>query len=200
MARRPKNYKHFISDLKSVQDKANLFAYLLFDQRDSHRTVSEFAQKAFNWFDDLADASHMYIFLPVSEKGEAIENPSLRVAHDLGVHPDEMPGFAFFSHYGLQKPVYFQVDVQVFSDRDKVEALVSALFSIAQKAQEDQPNREEILSKLSELLLDYKKKKKMRDLTDWIVSVPRELAVLPKVFVEGLAKSIGEKIGKKVAG
>src|SRR5262245_45797944 len=142
--KRPKSYKHFKSDLKSIQNKANLFAYLLFDERDSHRVVSEFARRASNWFENLADASDKYVFLLIHQNDRPTENPSLLVSRDLGVRPDEMPGFVFFSDYGSQKPVYFQIDALVFSDQAKAEALVSGLFSIAQKAQANHSNREEI--------------------------------------------------------
>jgi hypothetical protein len=200
MARYVPDYESFVADLKKVQRKADLFAFLLFDQRASHRAVAKFARKSFDWFDHLADASRMYVFLPIPPAEAGLENPSLQVARDLGVAPDEPPGFVFFYRYQHEMAVFFQVETVVFAETAKAEALISSLFSLGQKAQAQAKNREDVLPQVAALLRGYRRRRRVKEITDWMVAVPKEIAHLPKAFVEAFGKAMGEEFGKRVAG
>jgi hypothetical protein len=162
MARPVEDEDEFLEELEAIRERPperrpRLLAFFLFDERQSHRQLLEFARLQFDWLDRLA-ASHqmiLFFFLPEAEpaayggsqseilvaKGErTIANPSLHVARRFGIGPSELPGVVFFTELDTKRPgphegVFWPLDTDLFEgDARAAEDEFSHLFKLVQAA------------------------------------------------------------------
>jgi hypothetical protein len=165
MARAVQNLSDFAEELSFVrrgppQSRPRMLAFLLFDERASHRAVMQFAYFQFHWLDSLAASNQMvlFFFLPESVSGEylragpegspvvlaprsaTVKNPSLVVADCFGLAPTDLPGLVFFADLdvaagGHHDGVYWPLPIELF-DEGGVEAEneLAVVFELVQAA------------------------------------------------------------------
>jgi hypothetical protein len=134
-----------------------LLGFFLFDDRQTHEAVLNFARRQYHWLNDLAATNRMilFFFLPEADRvnyenidesvffgdrARASANPSLEVARAFALGPDDLPGVIFFTELDLNAPgphdgVYWPLDAKLFADggRDAEDEL-SELFAAVQQA------------------------------------------------------------------
>jgi hypothetical protein len=161
MAPPKKNYREVRDTLGQIKRRPasrrpDLLAFLLFDERESHRIVQEFTNDQATWLDAMASAEEMvlFFFLPrppripddteptravVTEAGSEVKNPSLEVAARFGLTAKDLPGVVFFTDLDLDEPgphvgVFCRLSVDLFKDRRNAEDKLASLFNLVHTA------------------------------------------------------------------
>ncbi len=190
---------------ESVKHNADLFAFLLFDERSAHDALRNFAVDSFEWLDSLAAASKMYVFVPISLDDQEVTNPSLKVANMFGINANQLPGFVLFTlaedKKGVGKGSYFPLEPSVFEqDLDHAQSLIADLFSIVQKSQRDSISAEHLLGAVTSELNSLQKREELRPLRNWMRSLAFAVAQAPRDILKSMAEAFGTQIAKQIGG
>ena len=201
MAAPVESYPAFVDLFERVKDKADLFAFLLFDDRPSHSSIKQFAEQNFSWLNALASAAEMYLFLPISLEGSAVENPSLKIAAEFGVIANRLPGIVFFTLYNdktrVSSGTYFPLKPDEFKvEITHVEAVVADLFSIIQEERRESGTPQRLLANVTNRLNSLARREQVRPIGKWLLSVGESLKSLPY----DLAKAMVQAYGQGLAG
>jgi hypothetical protein len=227
-----KNKHDFARTMRAVSirppaRRPSLLAFFLFDERQSHQVMLEFARRQFDWLDRLAGSSHMilFFFLPdrepaalagsqeqilVADGEQTVANPSLQVAQRFGLGPSELPGVIFFTELDIERPgphdgVFWPLTPDLFEgDGREAEDELSHLFGLvhAARATATEPGRllEALRLQVDAELFDERKRPVLEALRTGAV----KLVTFPVALVEAtsvaFAQGLGQGLGGRVAG
>lgn len=200
-------YKEFIQKFGNVKDRSRLFAFILFDERPTHKAIEKFVDDHFTWLDSLAAAANMFGFAFLhrdSHSGE-FKNPSLQVAGLFGIRANQLPGVIAFtmlpSAEKVRGAVYLPLKPSLFAEGGEVvEEAFADLFAVFQVAQDTSNSEPELLKKLQEEIASLKRHSKLRPIKTYLGERLETLAKLPDKFLESMAEAFGEGLAKRVGG
>jgi hypothetical protein len=191
MAARVDNYKIFRQKLNQLRATHDLFGFVLFDDRPSHRLVRDFCNSHFSWLDTLADSNGLTLFVPLAESADiadGYQNSSLEIARDFQLRPNQLPAFLFFTlgkdgQTCVESCVWLQFKANVFSgDANDGEEFISDLFSAVSDSRRKQtPN--DLILKLKAEIDRVQRTRQMRPLKRWIKNAAVSLEDLPADIV-----------------
>jgi hypothetical protein len=207
---------------RPVASRPDLLAFLLFDERQSHQVVQEFAREEFGWLDSLAVAERMilFFFLPghpqipdqpdasqpaqvlVAEGGEQVRNPSLEVAGRFGLKARDLPGIVFFTELDLDRPgpqagVFCPLRVALFKDRANAEDKLAHLFDLVHAAKRDAKTPEQLLASIRSRVQFERRKDMAAPLVAALRSGVISLVTFPGRLAEVAALAFGQEAGKR---
>lgn len=214
-----------LDEIKSrpQERQPSLLAFFLFDERQSHRVVQDFASRQFDWLDRLAHSTRivLFFFLPgrksignggsesqilVAEGEQVIENPSLEVAGRFGLAPSELPGVVFFTELDLERAgphdgVYWPLPVELFEeDQQKAEDEFSRLFSLVQDARKETANPEELLAALRKRIEAEERSQRARPILGALRVGAVKLVTFPGALLEATSIAFGQELARRTLG
>jgi hypothetical protein len=206
-----RNERHFRRAIAQRPGR-DLYAFLLFDSRPDHQPVQEFAIREFRWLDELAGSARMFLFLyiPNQSAGEQ-RNPSLNVARDFNILPNQLPGIVLFGRYGKQEGsaadvigtdgIYFPLKLELFdSEAGGIRDVIADLFSVIHECRKSSRNAEELMNRLRSEVAAMTRERRLRPLVMWLRGGVIEIARLPKVVLESAATAFGTGLGMAASG
>lgn len=207
MARPVKNFADFKSMLDIMKYQRELFAYLLFDDRQSQKVIEHFADEQFDWLDKLAASSRIYFFffLRRKEAEGKIENPSLEVAKMFRIKPNQLPGVVLFTlsddKLSVSEGIYFPLKTKIFeNDLYTVEDIFSDLFSLIQECWAETDNQKQLHKSLKGKIISLKRQKAFHPVFEYLKRNFIAFLNLPKIIVDDLPKVIVTEIARRVKG
>jgi hypothetical protein len=156
----------------------DIYAFLLFDNRPSHRAIEQFAADQLGWLDHLARSAQIIMFVYIGKHAadsdeqkdakatndedlakerialvhskEEFQNPGLEIARDLGIRPNQLPGIALFTTLSDERAaVFFPLKSALFEkEAIEIERVLADFFSIIQECQEGASTPDQLLSQL----------------------------------------------------
>ena len=178
MTRLISGYLDFKKQFEMVKDRSQLFLFFLFDQRESHRRAEDFARENIEWLDAMADSAGVFIFLFVrnEEHPGASRNPSLKVATELGILQNHLPGVVIFtlddSEDTVKKASYLQLSPSIFTlDYKKATDVFSDLFSIITKCQMNVDDKDALVGEIQEEVIKLQRHEKLRPFVAYVTDV-----------------------------
>jgi hypothetical protein len=196
MAMPVSSYDDFERKFRHLRGNADLFGFLLFDDRPSHRVVSKFAEDNFPWLDQLAGAANMFFFVCIRENEYAIlESPSLEVAKLFGILPRQLPGVVLFNfdddNDRVSNGIFLPIAAKLFDeDSDHVEEVIANLFSLIDASRRESATPSELLYRIAQKLNTLSDREKRRLFIQYLKSVAQKLSDLPSNFAAAAAEAI----------
>ena len=190
-----RSYEDFEHKFKRLRDRSDIFGFMLFDDRPSHRFVAAFAKHNFSWLDQLAAASDMFFFVCIRQNaGEIIENPSLEVAKLFGITARQLPGVVLFnfdkSSDKVSKGVFLPIAAELFeAEPDHVEDVVADLFSLINDCRSHSPTPERLLDVLATRMNELAGRERRRPFIKYLKSLVQKLTELPADFTRAAAEA-----------
>lgn len=226
-----RNYDQALRMMRHVQESLapNIYAFLLFDDRPTHAAIEEFAAREFIWLDHLARSARIVVFVYVGQhvahigqqkdfeaKSEeeirrerialvqskaSIQNPSLEIARDFGIRPNQLPGIALLTRLSDEKAaIYFPLKSEAFEkDSREIEALLADLFTILQECQEDAASPDQLLSRLQSEIATLRRTQQMRPILQYAKETLLTLVTLPKTLPEVASKAFAQTFAQETA-
>ncbi|MFO1036612.1 MAG: hypothetical protein U1E45_07195 [Geminicoccaceae bacterium] len=195
-------FKDFLDTFNSAKDECDLFGFVLFDERQSHNAIKEYCITQFAWFDGLARANSMLLFIPITfNQANGYQNCSLTIASQFRIPPNALPSFLFFTLEAgdicVRHAAYLPFSAKAFAatDQQEAETIISDLFSAVSEARAEVGNNEMII-KLKRRIDQLKVEQRSRPLKKWTKNYVLRLADLPFDFLQSMAKAFGERIAQ----
>jgi len=202
------NYKDFEDKFESLKHSRDLFAFFLFDERPNHQAVEHFAYKQFDWLDGLAAYARIFFFIFLRRDFEAhdkVINPSLQVARDFGISPNELPGVVLFTlsedKIDVTEAIYLQIDSKLFAeDISHVQSVFSDLFTLIGDCRKEDLLLPDLLKELRRRVRNLTRREKFRPVTTYLKTSVKEIAQLPRDLPRTFMTAFAEAIAYKVTG
>jgi hypothetical protein len=198
--------KVFAKVFGELKGKRNLFAFILYDERPSSKTIGKYFLDNMKWLNSLANASSMYIFIyeevrekiPGSKhKVPITENPSLKIAHMFKIKADQLPGIVFFTlaEFKSGNGIFLPLDANLFKKNNAdAEKFVSQVFSIVQKCQSDSNTTDSLSKKIRSEIKGLITEGKLKPAQKYLQKNLRAIAYIPVTFFEKLGEALGPAI------
>jgi len=196
-----RDFSHFKHHFEAAQNDADLFAFLLYSNRESHQPVAQFVSTHVWFIDELAVRQEMYFYFFVLKRSNAQDNPAAEMTNLFGIQLGELPGLVLFDKAGLsdKKGVFFPIRVELFQDSARAELRLTELFDDIGMLRRKVGKAEELVSELSGLLPRWKRQEQMRPIWDYALGQSRRLVNLPSDLItkmaEGFAKGLIGGVG-----
>lgn len=201
----------------------SVLGFFLFDERQSHRVVQDFARRQFDWLDKLAASTGMvlFFFLPerdpvpdggaesqilVTEGDRIVENPSLDVASRFGLAPLDLPGVVFFTELDLERAgphdgVYWPLELELFEqDPRDAEDEFSRLFFVIQRARTEAANPGELLAALRRGFEAEERSERARPILAALRVGAVKLVTFPGTLLEATSIAFGQELARRSLG
>ena len=196
------NYVEFDNLVRKLWSRAPLFGFVLHDSRLGHKPVALFLKKNAEWLDELARQSQIYILFPLRKQVDTFQNPSPEIARKFGLSPERLPGIILLATGEDSKDLpssrflFIPLAATDFSDHDKMESILSDLFSIVQRTLTKEYRGSEALTEIRKMLSKDRRQKKKHSLIQnlrkgahiVIIKFPAKLLL---AFAEGVGKAMG---------
>lgn len=95
------DYDAFVEHYSRSRDNVDLFAFLLYSTRSSHKVVASFAGARKGFLDELAVNQQMYLYFFVLNRFNALRNPAATVTATFGVPLSQLPGILIFDNLDM---------------------------------------------------------------------------------------------------
>jgi hypothetical protein len=132
-----------------------------------------------------------------AEKEKSLENPSLKVARIFGITADQLPGIVFFTLPKFQEGngVFFPLKAEMFNDNSlRAEELLSQIFSIVQKCQQQSRNEETLFQYLSIEIDKLIKREKAKPFKKYLGRNLQAISNIPTSFFETIGNALSDNI------
>lgn len=200
------NYEKFYIQYEVLKDKSRLFAFILFDDRPTHKQVGDYVFRSFDWINSLVESADMFGFAfvrDVSFFSDRSINPSLRVAAHFGITPDRLPGIILFTmlpkRKSIQKGVYLPIKANLFSQEPQIiEDVFAGLFGVCQEVLVKTHDDKHLMTELQKGVSAIKRKQKIQPIYKYLGARLEALTKLPDKVVEAVADSFGENLAKRI--
>jgi hypothetical protein len=201
------SFQNFMDKFEERKHAADLFAFLLFDDRPSHQAVETFADAEFEWLDGLAAAARIFffIFLRKDEYEGVVYNPGLEVANMFGIRPNQLPGIILFTLSDdddiVKDGVYLPLDTRIFADDiDHVEEVISDLFSIIQECRAESESAAELLENIRKEVRRLHQKGQLRPFVNYLRETAMSVANFPRGFMGNLESALAGEVSRRLVG
>lgn len=204
MVTRSVSFEDFVSKYHALRHQRRLFAFLLCDDRPSHRGIQKFADANSGWLDQLAHSAKIFFFIfgHKAKAREGVKNPSLKVASLFGIRPNQLPGIVLFTVVderdgAVNRALYLPLHPSLFGVKDSItEEVFADLFAGVQSCLQSTSTEEDLWPALEAVIGEVRMKGK------WHVTIQhlQFLATLPVKFLESMVAALGEGAAKRLTG
>jgi len=226
---RSEKQNHEAVDRLSEPLVPNIFAFLLFDDRPSHRAIEQFAAEELDWLDHLARAARITMFVYIGQHAthadkqtgveakrneeirrerialvhskEEIQNPGLEIARDLGIRPNQLPGIALFARLSDEKAaIFFPLGSDLFEqDSTEIERVLADFFSIIQESQEGATSLNQLRSELRDRIGTLRRTQQARPILLYAKETLLTVIRLPLTLPEVIGTAFAQTFAQETA-
>ena len=195
-------YDDFVNKFTVVQNRARLFAFILFDDRPSQKAMQKFVDEQMDWLDDLAASAKMFCFAFLCRDRGGISNPSLEVARLFGLRPNQLPGVVIFRTFAesdkVNEGLFLPLEAQLFNEEPQVvEDVFADLFSVLQEVQTSTATDGALIREVSRHIGSLVRAQKARPVIKFLRERLQAIAKLPDKLVESVGSAFGNAIVKQ---
>jgi hypothetical protein len=201
MGRPVTNYDSFLRDFAALAEGGQLYAFLLYSNASGASQIAQFIQQNKELLNDLAVNAGTDLFFFDESLAPPGVNPSAMVAGLFGISLSELPGVVIFSAFDpaeINAGAFFPLTGAGIEMRpESVEQSLGHIFDAVRREQMstyDMGMRLETLRGHERRLATAERWRRMRL---GLGAVLRGMKDLPGVFVENLARGLGEGLAKR---
>jgi hypothetical protein len=198
------SFDSFLNRFKKVRGLAPVYAFILFDERPSQRTIEQFVDEQFDWLDNLAASAKIYCFAFIKKgEGGKVENHSIKVAQLFGIRANQLPGVVVFSSFSVvaksNDGIYIPMKSELLdAELTEIENYFADLFSLVQDAQAKNDKPMDVYEYIAEKVRHYERQEKLRPIIKWAAAGLQSIVALPKQLLSEVSKSFGQEVAKRM--
>jgi len=200
------SFNDFRSLFEQRKHERELFAFLLFDERQSQKALQKYAVEHFEWLNSLAIEAKIFFFAfePISIKGRSI-NPSSRVAKLFGLEREKLPGIVVFTmldtRESASKFVYFPLDSALFKkEQSDIEDVLADFFVELKFANTQGLKSDELLEEVSRRISAIQRADRLRPLKRYFVVLGKAVVAAPVNFPAQVGKAFANAMARASMG
>ncbi|MFQ5964763.1 MAG: hypothetical protein ACE5KZ_10815 [Candidatus Scalinduaceae bacterium] len=197
------NFEDFAYMFNKLKDKRELFAFLLFDDRESHESIKRYATRSFKWLDSLAIRAKIFFFAFVPFDHESgSSNPSPRVASLFGIDPNRLPGIVLFTMLdtkdGAEDSTYYPLKSELFEkDPTQVEKVFADLFTEITHCTASGLKSDQLLREVKYRVESIQRREKMRPIAQYFLELGETAIAIPKDFLSNIGAAFAQAAAGK---
>lgn len=200
------NFDHFESVFNERKNERDLFAFLLFDDRETHESIKRFATDQFTWLNSLAIEARIFFFAFVPfDHDQGSSNPSPEVASLFGIRRKQLPGVVLFTMLdtrdGAKDHVYYRLKSELFKEETKVvEDVFVDLFTEIKNANKQGLEADSLLEEVRRSIQSIQKSDRMRPIKQYFIELVYTAADIPKDFLSSIGGAFASSTARSITG
>jgi hypothetical protein len=196
------SFYDFEEKFRMLRNDSDIFGFLLFDDRPSHRAVEIFSHENFPWIDRLATATKMFFFVWF-RRSWIVENPGLEIAQLFGITPRELPAVVLLTldstKTNVASGIYLPLDAVLFeSERPHIEEVFAEIFSVIQQCREKDQHL--LVPCLEREIARIRAQERRRPYWQYLHSTASTIKSFPTELIKAVAEAFAKGMTRTITG